>query len=105
MDNSNITPTPAPTPQPVEPGSNKLVLYFVIGLVIIVLLIGGVYLFMSRQQQTVKNTNMAAVPQPVVQVNPKPQDTVDALDKDLSALNVGTSDTDFSSIDQDLKQL
>lgn len=122
MDN-NPTPQapaatqPAPVPQPVVPqtppvvatpnsgGSNKLVLYFVIGLILIVLLLAGAYLFMSRQQQAAKNNSTETTPQEMVQATPKPQETVDALDRDLSALNIENTDSDFSSIDTDLQQL
>lgn len=106
-------PTPQPTATPQTPvvntgGSNKIVIYFVIGLIVIVVLIAGAYLFMSRQQQAAKitePTTIETIPQPIVQATPRPQDTVDALDRDLSALNVGSTDSDFSSIDADLQQL
>jgi len=96
---------PVPAPQPTAPGSSKLVLYFVIGLVLVVLLIAGAYLFMSRQQQTAKNASNETTSQEIVQTTPAPQETVDALDRDLSALNIGNTDSDFSSIDTDLQQL
>lgn len=81
--------------------SNKMILYLIIGLVIVVALVGGIYFFLSKQQTAIEtNTN-----QPVAQVSPTPQDTVDALDRDLSALNIGTADSDFSSVDSDLEQL
>lgn len=106
MENDNpVTQTPvakipeAPVPQAGE--SNKIIMWFVMGLVVIVILVGGAYLFLSKQQPTVTNQTPL---QPVVQA-PKPQETVDALDKDLSDLNVANSDSDFSLVDQDLKQL
>lgn len=108
MDNNPTPQAPAaaqPAPQPVEPGSNRLVLYFVIGLVLIVLLVAGAYLFMSRQQQAAKNASNETTSPEIVQATPKPQETVDALDRDLSALNVDNTDSDFSSIDTDLQQL
>lgn len=101
---ASAQPAPAVPPQipvpPPEKGSNKAILWFIIGLVIIVLIVGGIYFFLSRQQQA---TN-TATQQPMVQATPKPQDTVDALDRDLNALNVGTS-ADFTAVDSDLKQL
>ncbi len=118
MDNNNLNPPKppvAPVPQTAAPqipvvntntgGSNKLVLYFVIGLVLIVLLIAGAYLFMSRQQQVAKNNSNETTSREIVQATPAPEETVDALDRDLSALNVGNTDSDFSSIDADLQQL
>lgn len=72
-----------------------------IGLVIIVLVVGGIYFFLSRQQATIQTLQ----PESTVQVTPKPQDTIDALDRDLNALNIENADSDFASIDQDLQQL
>lgn len=118
MDNNNQTPQatstapnmPPAAPQPAAPvqmpdtssnGSNKIILWFVIGLVIVVLAVGGIYVFLSRQQAATQN-----VQQPTVQTTPKPQDTADALDKDLNSINVDTgTNSDFDSIDQDLQQL
>lgn len=111
MDNNNPNPVSAnpvqpaapqaPIPAPSPNGSNKAVLWFVMGLVIVVLLTGGIYLFLSKQQA---KTADQAVRQPVVQNTPKPEDTIDALDKDLSAVNAEVN-SDFASIDQDLRQL
>lgn len=114
MENSNQTQQPpavntAPSQAPVVPqtpiapeppsgDSNKLVLWLVIGLVIVVVLVGGIYFFLSKQQTKTTETK-------TVQTTPQPQDTVDALDKDLNALNVESSDSDFASLDQDLQQL
>lgn len=104
---ANAAPVQPSTPQvPISnppPESNKVILWLVIGLVAIVVVVGGIYFFLSKQQaNTAQTTN---VERPIVQASPKPSDTVDALDKDLSALNVGTADADFSSVDQDLQQL
>ena len=52
-----------------------------------------------------KNASNETTSQEIVQTTPAPQETVDALDRDLSALNIGNTDSDFSSIDTDLQQL
>lgn len=103
MDNNNLTQQPAVPQTPIAPeppsgDSNKMVLWLVIGLVIVVVLVGGIYFFLSKQQTKTTETT-------TVQTTPQPQDTVDALDKDLNALNVENADSDFASVDQDLEQL
>lgn len=94
-------PIPAPTKSDlVPPGdSHKVILWFVIGLIVVILAVAGVYLFLSRQQAA------ETTRQPIVQVTPKPADMVNALDQDLNSINVATSDADFSTVDQDLNQL
>lgn len=80
--------------------SSKLILWLLGGIVIIFVVIGGIYWYLNskQQQQTISQ-------QPVAQVTPKPQETLDALDKDLSAVEASNLDSDFSSVDQDLKNL
>lgn len=113
MDNNNqvqpqsVNTGPAPAPVPVVPtpsagDSNKMILWLIIGFVIVIGLVGGVYFFLSRQQTA--NTAQT-IDRPITQVTKKPPETVDALDKDLSALNVDNSDSDFATVDQDLQQL
>lgn len=111
MDNNNPAPeAPQATDQPqipvpeVQSGeSNKMVLWLVIGLVVIIALVGAIYFFLSSQQAA---TNTQKVTEnPVVQASPEPPDTVDALDRDLNALNIGDVEADFASIDSDLQQL
>lgn len=111
MDNNNTVPAqPAvntsPPPQqpavsPTPAASNNKILMFGIGFVVIVILIGGIYFLLSKRQAA----TITITKQPVVQATPAPQDTVDALDRDLSAVNVGNTDSDFSSLDQDLQSL
>ncbi len=94
-------PTPAPAQLPVEEktGGNKIVLWFVIGLIIVVGLVGGIYFFLSKQQ---------AATQPEVVATQTPAPTpVENLENDLNNINVDTSTTssDFNTVDQDLQAL
>lgn len=116
MDGSNQAMQPpasapqAPEPQPAVPqvpvseppsgDSNKMVLWLVIGLVVVIVLVGGIYFFLNQQQAG--NSAQQATEQEVVQNTP---DTLDALEKDLSTLNIEDTETDFVPIDQDLEQL
>lgn len=120
MDNSNPVvpgPTPAPQPTPQQPAipqvplptqtgdSNKMILWFVLGVVIIAVLVGGIYFLLSKRQEKV-SSQVTQQEEPVVQATPKVEDMVSALDKDLSDVNVETAlETDFNTIDQDLQGL
>lgn len=107
----NTAPPQAPSSQPSAPqtpipdsssgDSNKMILWLLLGLVIVVALVGGIYFFLSMQQGG--SIEQPATEQEVVQVTPP--DTMDALEKDLNALNVENADSDFASVDQDLEQL
>lgn len=113
MDNNNLTPqTPiANPPQPVIPQNpnpapspgNKMILWFVIGLVVVAGLVGGIYLYLSRQ--TASTEQITAKQQTIVQPKPSPEETIDALDRDLNSVDAENPNTDFVSIDQDLQQL
>ncbi len=94
------TPT---SPAPTSEESKKPVLWLIIGLVVVIALVGGIYFFLSRQQAA--STAQKATEQPIVQTPQKAPDTVDALDRDLSALNIDNTDADFASVDSDLQQL
>lgn len=91
-----------PVSEPPSGDSKKMILWLVIGLVVIILLVGGIYFFLN-QQQTKNNAQQATGQEAVVQVTPP--DTMDALEKDLSNLNIEDAETDFVPIDQDLQQL
>ncbi len=121
MDKDNMTPqtpsqpqiaqpsvTAVAQPEPATPqvsiqnpdkGSNKVILWFVLGLIIIVLLVGGIYFFLSKQQP-IGTGQPATIQAP----SPSPQAN---LDSDLNSINVdaATASADFTSVDQDLKQL
>lgn len=105
-----MTPNiPSPSAQPMAPqvqmpdapssSSNKVILWFVIGLVIIVLAVGGTYFFLSRQQT-------APTQAPTTQASPSPA-AQENLESDLNNINVDAAGaaSDFTAVDQDLQQL
>ena len=101
VDNNNPTPQlPVPNTPPIsDSSSKKLILWLVIGLVIIIVLVGGIYLFLSRQQESALKPQVTTLQTSV----PTPQEN---LENDLSSIDVDAGiDSDFSSLDQDLKQL
>ena len=105
MDNNNqpIQPTAQPTLATVQAGqekeSSKMVLWFIGGIVLIMLAVGGIYWFLSKQQ----------INQQVSQVPVRPaeaQVTTETLSQNLNAVDVEYSDSsDFSQVDQDLQDL
>ncbi len=78
-----------------EHSSKKFVLMLVVGVVIVMALVGGIYLFLSRQQ-AISEANQIPTPIPVIQEN---------LESDLNAVDVANPDADFTSVDSDLQQL
>ncbi|MDO8618318.1 MAG: LPXTG cell wall anchor domain-containing protein [Candidatus Daviesbacteria bacterium] len=105
MDNNNSTPavpTPASAPaqQPAaeKTGGNKMVLWFIIGLVIVIALVGGIYFFLSKQQNATEPEAVTQIPATAPQEN---------LENDLNSINVDTATTssDFNAVDQDLQSL
>jgi len=90
------------TPIPAESsnGSNKVIIWFIIGLVVVILLVGGIYFYLSRQQVTpsqTQTTTTQATP------SPSPQDN---LEGDLNSINIPSGADDvFTTVDQDLQQL
>lgn len=108
MENSNqvnpvqpVEPTPITQPTPIvvpptEPeDGNKMVLWLILGLVVIALVVGGVYIYFSRQQPA-ETVGTQQSPAPAAEEN---------LENDLNAIDVGNIDQDFSAIDQDLQNL
>lgn len=106
MDNNNtlVQPPPviSPVPTPTGNSSNKMVILFLAGFVVIILAVGGIYMYLSNQQATsvsvAENTN-TALPAP------KRAEVKDALDADLEAIDVASKEADFKSVDSDLQSL
>lgn len=111
MDNNNPQPVPPQPPvqpaqfatSPVSPtstsedGSKKMMIWLVGGVILILLAVGGVYLYMSRKQAESKlQTNN----------NPAPASQQDNLESDLNSINVESAvDSEFTTVDSDLQNL
>lgn len=109
-----VQPAPAPQPKPqpapiavpnmAQPGAaptaggNKMIFWLVGGLVLIILLAGGVFLFMNRQSAKTANTQTDRNKQ-------TPAPVKDTFEQDLNAIDVATPGAEFDSIDQDLQGL
>ncbi len=86
----NVMP-PSPTGEQPK-SSKKRILMLVLGLVIVVLLIGGAYLFVnSKKSEPQTATTQTQAP--------------DTLESDLTAVDVGSLDTEFVTVNQDLQTL
>lgn len=79
--------------------SNKVILWFIVGLVVIVLTVGGIYFFLNRQQA-------APTQAPTTQASPSPA-AQQNLESDLNNINVDIAGatSDFTAVDRDLQSL
>lgn len=98
--NAPVTPQPIPVPVPTPSGSgsNKILIWFIIGLVLIILVVGGIYFYLSRQQIVTSS------PMPAVATQTTPKEVT--LEDELNSIDVdNASNNDFAPVDQDLNQL
>ncbi len=93
------TPPAAPAP---DGGSKKMILMLIVGMVTVILIVGGLYMFLSKQQSApvpqVQQTTNVSKPPSLAQVK-------DVLDQELDSINVSASEGDFKSVDQNLQSL
>ncbi len=91
-----VTPQPEPVVMQVPPTSTPpkgKTMWLIVGLIIVLLVIAGVYLLQSRQKVS---QSSKASPSPAV---------TDNLEQDLNSVSVGDVDPEFSTVDQDLQNL
>lgn len=93
-----------PNPNPSSDDPKRLIIWFVMGLIAVAMLVGGTYVFLSKQSATVPASQTIVNQQVRTQALEVPQENLEA---DLNNINVDTATTDgnFTSIDQDLSQL
>ena len=87
-------PVVAQMPQGNGGDQKKLVLWFISGLVLIILIVGGVYWYLTSKQ--------VQVPQSQISAPPKIQENLEA---ELDALDVMEVDAQFTTVDKDLQGL
>lgn len=113
VDNNNPNPQPAPN-MAVDPqakpqvamdpnmstksggSEKKMALWLIIGLVVIILAVGGIYFYLSSQQKNVESN---------LHVQPPKSANAQELESDLDSVNVEDVDKSFSGVDQDLQNL
>lgn len=84
---------PAAT-QPASGNNNKMILWLVGGLAVVILVFGGIYFYLNSQKKPqIKPT---PTPSPQVQEN---------LESELNSVEVDNLDAEFSTVDQDLENL
>lgn len=96
---NNPQPSPQAAPSVVQPPqesgeNNRMVLWLIVGLVVIILVVGGIYFYSTGQQKVTKPKG--ASPTPVVQEN---------LENEVNAINVEDIEGEFSEVDKDLGTL
>lgn len=77
-----------------EGNNNKMILWLVGGLAVVILVFGGIYFYLNSQKKT--------QPQPTPTPSPQVQEN---LEKELNAIEVNDLDAEFSTVDQDLENL
>lgn len=99
---TNPVQTSQPTPNALQPpvpakesgDNNKMMMWFIGGLVLVTLIVGGIYLYLNSRQQ--KTLTPAPSPKAAVEEN---------LEKDLDAVNVEDIEDEFTTVDKDLQNL
>lgn len=101
VDNNNpVTNPAAPVVDPLpkeQPVKKSKTMWLIVGLVLVILLIAGIYLLQSRQKASQS-----------VKVSPSPvagADNAGNLEQDLNSINIGNVEPEFSDVDQDLQSL
>lgn len=101
----NIQPNPvvnqppqAPIPTPPAQGGNKMALWLIGGFILIILVVAGIYVTFSRSAKEAEKPPLA-FDQPVT------RELDDVSETEVEAVGVGDLDSEFSSVDQDLKSL
>lgn len=84
--------TPMP---PVNEGGNKMAMWLVIGVVIIVLVVGGIYWYLSSQNKV----------EPTPQATTQTTTQVPEEDLEQEADSIDVQAADFTEVDSDLKGL
>lgn len=81
--------------QPASEGNNnKMILWLVGGLAVIILVFGGIYFYLNSQKKP--------QPTPAPTSTPKAQEN---LESELNSVEVDNLDAEFTSVDQDLQNL
>lgn len=100
MDNNNPTPSqpdPSVIQQPVGE-DNKMGLWLLVGLVLVIVVVGGIYWYLSNQQ-TAQNT-------PVLKTSTKSTITEENLEEELNSIDAEASGSnDFKAVDSDIQGL
>ena len=102
----NAAPATVPNPEVMQPAAggieqssksneSKMMLWLIGGLVAIILIVGGIYFYLSSQQKLEQT-------QPTPTQTPKVQEN---LENELNALDVGDLDQQFQEVDKDLQSL
>ena len=101
-------PVVAPAPQGVTPpmppssheGSSKMVFWLIGGVVVVLLTVGGIYLYLNNQQ---KDSGVSTLKQTTTPVNtPVPQAVTE---KEVDSVDIGDVETELKDVDKDLQGL
>jgi len=82
--------------------NNNKNLYIIIGVVILLIIVFGVWMWQSGTPTANAPTTTETPPGGILAQTP---DTTGAINEDLKGIDLGNLDSDFQSIDSDLKSL
>ena len=97
------TPMQTPVVLPAEKRSTgKLIMFFILGILVILALVGGVYWYLSSlQSSNASKTSVESTPVPVIEQQALKED----LQAELDNINIATDESDLIPVDQDLQGL
>lgn len=97
-------PHVTPNPQP-EKESNKMILWLVLGLVLIIVAVGGIYWYLSNKQKPLTNIETATQAGTQTANSTPVPENLDTLGTQADSANVPDGAEDFSALDKDLQNL
>ena len=108
MENNNPAPQTTPSqptmqqnPQPTAPsGGSKMFLWIILGLIVTILIIGGVYWYLNNQQSKTDQANTSQTQSSAVPVKAE-----SSLQTDLNSIEIPDVDNQFATIDKDINSL
>jgi len=107
VDNNNTNPpveaSPVVSPDPVH-GSKKMIFWLILG--IIILIIGGIGVYLSKQQSSTPVASGAierATSQPQATITPTTN--TDNLEQQVNLIDIQNPDSNFTQVDTDLQNI
>lgn len=96
--NPQSAPPQTPPSTPVSEGGSKMVLWLTLGLVLIILIVGGIYIFLNKNAKESAKT-------PAASTQPVTKELDNVSEAEVEAVGIGDLESEFSSVDQELKGL
>ncbi len=94
-----------PVPMPVQPpvqheGGSKLIIWLIGGLIIVLLVVAGIYFFMSSQKGPKEQSQPTQTAQPAAKATNQ-----EVQESDVNAVEIDNLDKEFEAVEKDLETL